>query len=74
MSPVRIILGRFQPTQDQRPETERIADTDDVLLVEDGQRVGALHQWQNPLESLDRVAGRVVGQKGRQQFGVCRGR
>ena len=74
MSPFRIVFGRIQPTQDEWPEAERIPDADDVLLVEDGQRIGTFHVWQYMLEGLDRVFGRVVRQESRQELGVCRGR
>src|SRR5450759_3089003 len=64
----------FEPAQDQRPEADGIAYTDDALLVEDGQRIGPLHKRQHPLQRLDGVGRRIVGQQRRQQFGVGRGR
>ena len=68
-----LVAGRIEPAQHERPEAVRIAHPDDVLLVEDRQRVGALDHRQHPLQRLDRVARRIVRQERRQQLGV-RGR
>ena len=65
--------GTRQPTEHERPESERVADADDAALVEHDQRVCATDSRQDALERLDRVGRRLVGEQRRQQLRVGRG-
>ena len=71
---VRARAGRLrQPAEDERPEPERVAHADDPALVEDDEAVRAADTRQDPLERLDGVGRRLVGEQGGQQLRVGRG-
>ncbi len=65
---------RWQPSQDERTEPERISDADHPALVEDDEAVRPADARQDPDECVDRVGRGLVGEERGQQLRIGRGR